>query len=61
MRKTVFKVVQPTSHAVLAPLNCGGGISSTIKANYYKMGVANFVREKGKDGFCAPAIMIKYE
>jgi len=42
-------------------LQDGGGISPTIKANYYKMGVANFVREKGKDGFTAPSVITEYD
>ena len=39
----------------------GGGqeqICPTLKANYYKMGVANFVYHKGcGDGFLAPCVM----
>ena len=40
----------------------GGGIAPTIKANYYKMGIANFLRAKnGKDGFTAPSVIVRYE
>lgn len=43
-------------------LKNGGGIAPTIKANYYKMGIANFLRTKnGKDGFTAPSVIIRYE
>lgn len=34
----------------------GGGNLPTLKANYYKQGVANFLR-KAKDGLRAPCIM----
>lgn len=37
----------------------GGGISLTIKANYYKMGIRNFLFIK-QDGFSATGIMIEY-
>lgn len=35
------------------------GNSRTIKANYYKMGVRNFLFTKS-DGFSATAVMVKY-
>lgn len=34
----------------------GGGNLPTLKANYYKQGLANFLR-KTKDGLRAPCIM----
>ena len=40
----------------------GGGISlsHTIKANYFKMGIRNFLFTK-RDGFDATGIMLEYE
>lgn len=38
----------------------GGGNVRTIKANYYKMGVYNFLFAKG-NGFFATAVMIEYD
>lgn len=41
------------------PLNvCRGGHAALIRANYYKMSLANFVRQ---DGLCATGIMEIYE
>lgn len=37
-----------------------GGVSKTIKANYYKMGRANFL-DHLKDGLIATAVYIEYE
>lgn len=37
-----------------------GGVSRTIKANYYKMGERNFLFTK-KDGFSASGLIIEYE
>ena len=38
--------------------NRGGQICPILKANYYKMGVANFVYHKGcGDGFLAPCVI----
>lgn len=37
----------------------GGHIAHTIKANYYKMGVRNFLFTK-QDGFDATGILIEY-
>lgn len=40
----------------------GGQICPTLKANYYKMGVANFVYHKGcGDGFLAPCVITMQE
>lgn len=36
-------------------------LSHTIKANYYKMGVRNFLFTTGNDGFDATAVMIEYD
>lgn len=38
----------------------GGGLSSTIKANYFKMGVRNFLIVKA-DGFNATGVFIEYD
>lgn len=37
----------------------GGHIAHTIKANYYKMGVRNFLFTK-QDGFDATGVLIEY-
>lgn len=41
-------------------LNADGGNVRTIKANYYKMGVYNFLFAKG-NVFFATAVMIEYD
>lgn len=38
---------------------CNLLLSHTIKANYYKMGVRNFLFTTGNDGFDATAVMIE--
>lgn len=38
----------------------GGQIVSTIKANYYKMGIRNYLFTRS-DGFSASCVMIEYE
>ncbi len=47
------------------PLQLGGGkFSATLKANYYKMVVANFVQVLGKTGgskFHAPSVILRYD
>ena len=46
---------------VFVPVNAAmGGVSRTIKADYYKMGVANFLFHP-KDGYAATVILVKYE
>ena len=46
---------------VFVPVNAAmGGVSRTIKADYYKMGAANLLFHP-KDGYAATAILIKYE
>ena len=44
------------------PVNAamGGGVSRTIKADYYKMNSANFLFHTN-DGYAATAILVKYE
>lgn len=44
------------------PINAamGGGVCRTIKADYYKMGAANFLFHQN-DGYAATAILVKYE
>lgn len=44
----------------LTLINTSGGVSKTIKAGYFKMGVANFLFHPG-DGYAATAILIEYE
>ena len=44
---------------IINGVGIGGGNLPTLKANYYKQGVANFLR-KTKDGLRAPCIM-EYE
>ena len=46
---------------ILNAASWGGNISHTIKANYYKMGVRNFLFTTGNDGFDATAVMIEYD
>ena len=45
---------------VFVPVNAAMGVSRTIKADYYKMGVANFLFH-ANDGYAATAILVKYE
>ena len=43
------------------PINAAmGGVCRTIKAGYYKMGVANFLFHQN-DGYAATAILVRYE
>ena len=44
-----------------ASRGCNLLLSHTIKANYYKMGVRNFLFNTGNDGFEATAVMIEYD
>lgn len=50
-----------TNKKAINPVYGGGGItlSHTIKANYFKMGVRNFLFTKC-DGFDATGIMLEY-
>lgn len=52
-----------TTRKILNPAINGGGktLVRTIKANYYKMGVRNFLFTKIGDGFSATAVMEEYE
>ena len=47
---------------IINPSNRGGYLllAHTIKANYYKMGVRNFLFTTGNDGFDATCAMIEY-
>ena len=46
---------------VFVPVNAAiGGVSRTIKADYYKMNSANFLFHTN-DGYAATAILVKYE
>lgn len=46
---------------IINPANRGGtSLAHTIKANYYKMGVRNFLFTKGSDGFDATAVVTEY-
>lgn len=48
---------------IINPANRGGKrlLAHTIKANYFKMGVRNFLFTKGSDGFDATAVVIEYD
>lgn len=47
---------------IINPANRGGQfpLCHTLKANYYKMGVRNFLFTK-QDGFSATGVLIEYE
>lgn len=48
---------------IINPANRGSKflLAHTIKANYFKMGVRNFLFTKRADGFDATAVIILYE
>lgn len=52
-----------TTRKILNPAINGEGktLVRTIKANYYKMGVRNFLFTKNGDRFCATSVMEEYE
>lgn len=52
-----------TTRKILNPAINGGGktLIKTIMANYYKMGVHNFLFAKIGSGFSATAVMEEYE
>ena len=50
-----------TNKKVINPVYGGGiSLSHTIKANYFKMGIRNFLFTK-RDGFDATEIVLEYE